>query len=222
MMFEINVRFPPGRLQDWNSFWGELNVPLLEQNGQWLWGALLGLSGLQNTATHFWAYRDLSHYQRILGGGANRDPRIKEVLPKSVPIEESVYSGVMVPTLYHPKKTPDSQHNDGGKDSIIVTHRILPGGATGNVPEHVRLAQEYVPIAEKQGAQLLGAFSTFFGWTPSYMLQIWRYRDIKHYLDTRRALDANAQASKLLIEMRKLVPRELVELHQPTPYSRIR
>lgn len=218
MMFEIYLRFPAGRLQDWYKFWGDLNVPLLEKNGQWLWGALTGLTGQENTISHFWAYRDLTHYQQILGGQTPRDPRIREVLPLSVPIEETLYSAVMTPTSYHPSRVPEPT----SKRSIIVTHRLLPTGAIGGNGEHARLAAEYVPIAEKHGAQLIGAFSTFFGFTPSYTLQLWRYPGIEQYLASRQAIEADAEGRRLLTEMQKLLPREIVTLHQPTPYSRLR
>ena len=61
MMFDLTVRIPPGMLAAWEHFWGDENVPALEANGQWLWGAWSSLTGQQNTITHEWAYRDLAH-----------------------------------------------------------------------------------------------------------------------------------------------------------------
>lgn len=230
LMFEIYLRFPPGRLQDWYKFWGDYNVPLLEKNGQWLWGALTGLTGQENTITHFWAYRDLTHYQQILGGGGGgrgrgggggqtrRDPPVREAAPASVPIEEVLYTAVMTPTSYHPSRMPEPT----SRRSIIVTHRLFPSGAMGGSPEHARLASEYVPIAEKNGAQLIGAFSSFFGFTPAYTLQLWRYPSVEQYIASRQAIAADATGGRLLAEMQKLLPREVTTLHEPTPYSRIR
>ncbi len=210
MMFDLTIRIPAGRLDDWCQLWGEQYVPVLEANGQWLWGAWSGLTGQQDTISHQWAYTDLAHYQAMAAMRAS-DPRVAQ---SGALIEEGLLSSVMTPLPYHPPETPS------GERGIVATARLFPTRAN-NAVEYARLMAEFVPRAEAQGAQLLGAFESFFGWNPRYMLHVWRYAGMEQYWASRRAVEADPECRRLLTAMRTLIPHERVELHTPTPYSRI-
>lgn len=220
MMFDLTVRIPASSLNEWNSFWGEgkKNAALLEENGQWLWGAWRSLTGQQDTITHQWAYRDLAHYQDM-GKMRLSNPRVLELTRYSVPIKENMQASIMTPLPYHPKSAPDTP---AGQIGIIATHRIYnrtPGDGTA---AHSRLMADHVAVAAKHGAQIVGAFESFFGWTPPYLLQVWRYPSIEQYWASRRAIEADPEGKRLLAELRDIFPHETVDLNQPTPYSRIR
>jgi len=217
MMFDLTVRIPPGRLDDWNHFWGDQNVPLLEQNGQWLWGAWRALTGQQDTITHQWAYRDLAHYQAMAAMRAT-NPQVHALAGKGVPIDENVLSSVMTPLPYHPAAATMPAAD---KASVIETRRIYRAGMASGA-DHARLSAEYVSRATKHGAQLVGALESFFGWTPSYVLQVWRYPSIEQYAAARRAIEADVECQRLLTSLRSIFPHEVIDLHQPLPYSRIR
>lgn len=216
MMFDLSVRIPPGRFDDWIAFWGGQNIAVLEENGQWLWGAWSSLTGQQNVITHQWAYRDLAHYQ-AMAAMRSSNPRVRSLAPLGVPIEENMISSIMTKLPYHPDKPPQPQGDAG----IIVTNRIFRR-SMGDIAGHSRLAAEYATLAAKHGMQLVGAFASFFGWTPSYILQIWRCESIERYGAALRAMDADPKCRRLLTEMRGILPYETVELHRPMPYSRLR
>jgi hypothetical protein len=216
MMFDITVRIPPGMLDAWEHFWGDENVPALEANGQWLWGAWSSLTGQQNTITHEWAYRDLAHYQDMAKMRAS-NPQISALLPKGVSVEENVVSSVMTPLPYHPAEPYVSP---AGQMGIIATHRIIPERAGAS--DYISMAADYVARAARHGARLVGAYQSFFGWTPSYHLQVWRFEGFEQYLRARQAIEADPKCQQLLTGMRSLFPHESVELHRPMRYSRIR
>jgi hypothetical protein len=216
MMFDIYVRYPAGKLEDWIKFWTQ-NVVSLEARGQSLWAAWYGLTGQQDAATHQWAYRDLAHYQAMAKVRSN--PRAGGAAAAAVvPIEEVLFSAVMTPLPYHPEQPLPATHGD---DSVIVTHRIVrPLMRDGQ--SHARLMGEYLALAASTGAELHGAFETFFGWTPSYMLHVWRYRSMDHYWSSRDAIARSADAVQLQAAMRAIYPTETIDLHRPMPYSRLR
>lgn len=217
LMFDLTVRIPPGQLDQWHHFWGDENVPALEENGQWLWGAWTSLTGQQNTVTHEWAYRDLAHYQAMATMRAT-DPRIHALAQHGVRIEENILSSVMTPLPYH---APSRPTRTAEADSLIVTSRVFLQGASG-APEYSQLMAQYVARAATHGAELLGAFQSFFGWTPSYQLHVWRYANVGAYWTTMRALNADAECQRLASQLRSLQPHEVVEFQLPTPYSRLR
>lgn len=220
MMFDLTVRIPPGKLDEWNNFWGEgrKNVALLEENGQWLWGAWRSLTGQQDTITHQWAYRDLAHYQEM-AKMRRSNPRVQELARYSVPIKENMMASIMTPLPYHPKSVPEVP---AGQTGVIATHRIYSRTPGDGTAAHARLMADYVALAGKHGAQIVGAFESFFGWTPSYLLQVWRYPSIEQYWAARRAIEADPEGRRLLTELRDIFPHETVDLNQPTSYSRIR
>lgn len=217
MMLDLTVRIPAGTLDSWNDFWGRENVPALEERGQWLWGAWSSLTGQQNTITHQWAYRDLAHFQAMTAMRAS-DPHIHELAAHAVPIEEIMISSVMTPLAYHPAALPEARVQEPG---IIVTSRILPQ-RPGSVTEYVRIAADYIALAAHHGAELTGAFQTYFGWTPSYLLHVWRYPTLEHYWTAHRAIEADREGHRLLATLRGIYPHETVDLHVPTSYSRLR
>lgn len=217
LMFDLTVRIPPGQLDQWNHFWGEENVPALEENGQWLWGAWTSLTGQQNTVTHEWAYRDLAHYQAMATMRAT-NPRIHALAQHDVHIEESILSSVMTPLPYHPASSPTRPPDT---DCLIATSRVFLQGA-GAAPEYSQLMAQYVARAAMHGAELVGAFQSFFGWTPSYQLHVWRYGSVGAYWTAMRALNVDAECQRLASQLRSLQPHEIVELQLPAPYSRLR
>jgi hypothetical protein len=217
MMFDIYLRFPAGKLEEWIKSWTQ-NVVSLEARGQSLWAAWYGLTGQQDSATHQWAYRDLAHYQAMAKLRSN--PRAADAATVPVtPIEEVLFSAVMTPLPYHPRQPPPKAAL--GDDSVIVTHRIVrPFMRDGQT--HARLMAEYLALTASTGAELHGAFETFFGWTPSYMLHVWRYRSMDHYWSTRDTIARTADAVRLQGAMRAIYPTEIVDLHRPMPYSPLR
>jgi len=217
MMFDIDVRIPAGTLAAWERFWGEENVPALEANGQWLWGAWSSLTGPQNTVTHEWAYRDLAQFQDMEKMRTS-NPQVLALRRKSIPIEDTVVSSVMTPLPYHPTEPFTAP---AGQMGLIATHRIALAGASSTA-DYGAMAADYVTRAARHGAQLVGAYQSFFGWTPKYQLQVWRYAGVEQYLRIRQAIEADPSCQQLLTGMRSLFPLESVELHQPTSYSRIR
>lgn len=220
MMFDLSVRIPPGRFDDWVRFWGGQNIAVLEENGQWLWGAWSSLTGQRDVITHQWAYRDLAHYQAMAAMRMS-NPQVQALARLSVPIEENIISSVMTRLPYHPPYNQKGASQPQGDASVIVTNRMFRHGM-GNTAGHSALAAEYVAAAGKHGAQLLGAFQSFFGWTPAYVLQVWRYASIERYVATQRAIETDPACRRLLTEMRSLLPNETVDLHRPMPYSRLR
>jgi len=217
LMFDLTVRIPPGLLDQWNHFWGEENVPALEENGQWLWGAWTSLTGQQNTVTHEWAYRDLAHYQAMATMRAT-NPHIHALAQHGVRIEENILSSVMTPLPYHPTSSPT---RTADTDCLIVTSRVFLQGA-GAAPEYAQLMAQYVARATTHGAKLVGAFQSFFGWTPSYQLHVWRYDSAGAYWTAMRTLNADPECQRLVSHLRSLQPHEVVEFQLPTPYSRLR
>lgn len=220
MMFDLTVRIPSGKLEEWYRFWGEdkQNVAVLEENGQWLWGAWSSITGQQDTVTHQWAYRDLAHYQEMAKMRLS-NPRVRELTRYSVPIKENVIASIMTPLPYHPKSVPETP---AGQAGIVATHRIYSRTPGDGNEAYARLMTDYVAVAAKHGAQIVGAFESFFGWTPPYQLQVWRYSSVEQYWTARRAIEADSEGRRLLAELREIFPHETVELNRPTPYSRIR
>lgn len=214
LVFDLTVRFPQGRLADWNQFWGEENVPLLESKGQWLWGAWSSLTGQLNTVCHQWAYKDFAHYQAMADMRAT-DARVLELAKRNVPIEQVVNASIMSRLPYHPA-VPAKPRNEAG---LIVTHRIYTGNGA-RLAEHIRLTRELTGLMNRYDAQLIGAFQTFFGWWPTYILQVWRYTSVEQYWKVRRDLDTDAAGQQLLKELRAINPHEVVELQRPMQYSR--
>jgi hypothetical protein len=217
MMFDLTVRIAAGRLADWERFWGDENVPALEANGQWLWGAWTSISGRQNAITHEWAYRDLGHYESMVKMRSS-NAQVHALAARGIPIEENLLSSVMTPLPYHPSQP---YRPPTGQTGIIVTHRIAVE-RPGNTPDHSAIAADYVARATRHGAVLVGAYQSFFGWTPASLLQIWRYESMEQYARARQATESEPRCQQLLSGMRAIYPHETVELHRPLRYSRIR
>lgn len=217
MMFDIYLRFPPGRFDDWVRFWGGQTVAILEEGGQHLWAAWYGLTGQQDTVTHQWAYRDLAHFEDM-EKMRRTNPRLQAAPIPPVPMDATLFSALMTPLPYHPVKVPTPSAGDTG---VLVTHRILRP-TIGDPKTHARLMQEYVALATNNGAEMLGAFETFFGWSPSYLLHLWRYRSMDHYWSSREAITETGNGPRLQAAMRAIYPQEVVDLQRPTPYSRLR
>lgn len=217
MLFDICVRFPAGKLDDWIKSWTP-NVALLEARGQTLWAGWYGLTGQQDTATHQWAYRDLAHYQ-AMSTMRSTSQAVRTQSATTVGLEEILFSAVMTPAPYHPQRPPKLTPGD---NPVIVTHRVMrpPMGADGRA--HAGMMADYIAIAAGTGAELCGAYESFFGWTPSYLLHIWRYPSMEHYWASHDALAAMAEAVRLRGAMRAIYPHELVDLHRPMPYSPLR
>lgn len=126
---------------------------------------------------------------------------------------------VLAPLPYHPKSVPEAP---AGQTGIIVAHRIYSRTPGDGTAAHSRLMADYVALAAKHGAQIVGAFESFFGWTPPYLLQVWRYPGIEQCWASRRAIEADPEGRRLLTGLRDIFPHETVDLNRPATYSRIR
>jgi hypothetical protein len=168
--------------------------------------------------THEWAYRDLTHFQAMAKMRAT-DPEIRQLShsPDDVPILEATQTSVLVPLPYHPAGKPPPS---GSAGAMIATRRVVrEQGADG--AQYNRLAADYAQLAAGHGAELAGAYQTFFGWTPAHSLEVWRYPSLDAYFSIERAIASDPQGRKLLTAMRQIWPHEAIALNQPLPYSRL-
>lgn len=223
VIYYLEYRIPQGKLDEFVSHWGGTQVPTLEKRtGQALWGGWSCLTGPDNVLTHNWAYRDLGHYETA-GTLRRTDPEVVAAFGRqTVPIQGNLTSTFIERLSYHPETYPDPQREPG----IIATHRINTNMSAAPGPrdkEHQSAASEYVQAAAKHGAKLVGAFQTMTGvTTPNFQLHVWRYADMKHYWDSRAAIEADPECRRLLAVMRDVYPQEIVQLHRPLSYSRLR
>lgn len=216
MMLDLTVRIPPGAQSQWDSFWGDKNVPLLEEKGQWLWAAWRPLTGQQDTVTHQWAYRDLEHFQAMAQMRAT-DPSVHELARSGVPIYETLSACVTTPLSYHPRVT---RTGEARKPGVLVTSRVIHQNGV-DLARYNALVADYLLQAATHGGELVGAFQSFFGWTPAYRQHIWWYPNVETYGQARRARESDPRCRQLAVEMRRLLPLETLQMHEPLRYSRL-
>ena len=210
------ARLPPGEWKQWEKVWGGRNVPLLERNGQWLWGAWRPLSGQIDTTTHKWMYRDVAHYKAMEKMKATDEiQRITRIdTPQTL---ELVASGLMIPLPYDPGLRPEKRVT-GRRIIVVATIRHEKGA---KLDQYTALAGEFMPLARRHGAELLGAFETFYSRTIDYREHIWRFAGLDDWHAALRAIEGDAAASARLNAMRAILPHEVVSFQEPLNYSKV-
>ena len=73
----------------------------------------------------------------------------------------------------------------------------------------------------KVGMELVGGFQTTLG-SPPEVLDLWYFPSTEQYWAALRGLGGDPEARRLIGEIRRLAPEEVINLHAPTPYSPFR
>ncbi len=210
---EATLKVAPGKQREFNDLLKNDLVPLMERHGAKLVAAWGNLTGAQDVVTDLWAYEDLAQMQRVQESWAG-DPAMRENFKRLQTLSPWETTKLLTPLRYHPT---DALFQPRSTTRLLMTARLrVTAGQTG---AFLRFFQsEFLPVAQKHGMQLVGAFQTAVG-PLSEILDLWRFDNLAAYAEVSKALGADPEIRRLIAEARALAPDEDITLHFPLPYS---
>ena len=210
---EATLKVAPGKQREFNDLLKNDVVPLMERHGAKLVTAWGNLTGAQDVVTDLWAYEDLAQMQRVQESWAG-DPAMREIFKKLQTLSPWETTKLLTPLRYHPA---DALWQPRSTTRLLMTARLrVTSGQTGAFLKFFQ--NEFLPVAQMHGMQLVGAFQTAVG-PLSEILDLWRFDNLAAYAEVSRALGADPEIRRLIAEARALAPDEDITLHFPLPYS---
>jgi NIPSNAP len=214
MLFvEATLKVAPGKLREFNELLKNDLVPLMERHGAKLIAAWGNLTGAQDVVTDLWLYDDLAHLQRVQESWTS-DPAMRDSFKKLQTLSPWETTKLLAPLRYHPA---DALFQPASTTRLLMTARLRTNaGQTGAFLKFFQ--NEFLPVAQKHGMQLLGAFQTTVG-PLSEILDLWRFDNLATFGEVSKALGGDPEFRRLIAEARALAPDEDINLHVPLPYS---
>lgn len=216
IFLEATLKIAPGKQREFNELLRSRLVPLNEKTGMKLVAAYANITGVQDVVTDLWAYDDLAQMQRsqeTLAGEAEwRD--IFRTLQTLIAWENT---RLLTPLRYHPA---DGLTPRADQRSVLMSARLRVNA--GRMGEFLKtFANDFLPVAQRNGMQLVGAYQTTTG-PLAEVLDLWRFDSVAAYGEVTRALAGDPDFRRLVQEIRSIAPDENISLHVPLPYSPFR
>lgn len=213
---EATLKVAPGKQREFNDLLKNDFVPVGSRHGMRLVAAYANITGLQDVATDLWEYDDLAQMQQVEVARAG-DPAFRDAYKKLTALSPWETVKLLTPLRYHPA---DALKRRSTTASVIMSARLRV--EAGQVGPFLKIFQnDFLPVAQQHGMELIGAFMTSVG-RLSEVLDLWRFDSVAAYGEVTRSLAGDPQFRKLVAEIRQVAPEEEINLHVPLPYSPFR
>lgn len=216
IFLEASPKIVPGKQGEWNSLIKNQMRAALESHGTRMVAAWTNLTGLQDSVTHLWAYEDLADLQKVRES-RDADPNVRALFEQVHNLVENEPRRVLTPLRYHPA---DALSRRSDRPGILMTAALRVRST--HLGEFLDIFEkEFLPITKTVGMELVGAFQTALG-SPPEILDLWYFPSIEQYWAAMRGIGGDPDARRLIGEIRRVAPEEVINLHAPTPYSPFR